>query len=218
MSAGASRLPSGAAPDVRIHPSADVEEGAKIGAGALVWHQSQVRSGASVGAGCIIGKGAYVGGGVTVGENCKIENYACLYEGVILEDGVFVGPAVVFTNDRFPRAVNPDGSLKSAGDWELGRTLVRFGAAVGAGSVILPGVTIGEWALVAAGSVVTSDVKPHALVRGSPARQGGWVCRCARPLPEGLECDLCGFAYKEVEGRLVEASLDPESGTGAGDD
>ncbi len=180
----------------RVHPTAEVSDRASIGDGASIWHQAQVREGASVGAGCIIGKGVYVGAGVSVGTNCKVQNYSCLYEGVTLEDGVFVGPEVVFTNDRYPRAINPDGTLKSADDWQVGPTTVRYGAAIGSRSVILPGRTIGRWALVAAGSVVTKDVPAHALVAGNPARQAGWVCVCAHRLDDGLGCPNCGRRYR----------------------
>ncbi|GAB4333271.1 MAG: acyltransferase [Dehalococcoidia bacterium] len=186
-----------------IHPSADVAADALIGPGTRLWHQVQVRSGASVGAECIIGKGVYIGAAVTVGDRCKVQNYSCLYEGLTLEDGVFVGPEVVFTNDRYPRAINADGTLKSEADWELGRTLVRYGAAIGSRSVVLPGLTIGRWALVAAGSVVTKDVPDHALVAGSPARQAGWACVCARRLGEDLRCAHCGRRYRRSGDGLV---------------
>lgn len=152
-----------------------------------------------VGEGCVIGAGAYVGAGVRLGRNCKVQNNALLYEGLTLEDGVFVGPQVCFTNDFLPRAVNPDLSLKSAADWEEGRTLVREGASVGAQSVVVTGVTIGRWALVGAGSVVTHDVPDHALVYGSPARVRGWVCACARPLKVEGQKGWCEHCQQWVE-------------------
>jgi len=181
----------------RVHRTADVSDQARIGDGASVWHQAQVRERATVGEGCIIGKGVYIGADVTLGRNCKVQNYSCVYEGNLLEDGVFVGPEVVFTNDRYPRAINPDGSLKAATDWELQGSVVKYGAAVGSRSVILPGLTIGRWALIAAGSVVTKDVPDHAIVAGNPARQRGWVCACAHPLPANLTCGECGRGYRE---------------------
>ena len=189
--------------EFRVHPTAEVSERAEIGTGASIWHQAQVREGARIGPGCIIGKGVYVGADVSIGRNCKVQNYSCVYEGNTLEDGVFVGPEVVFTNDRYPRAINADGSLKAAGDWELQGTLVKYGAAVGSRSVILPGLTIGRWALVAAGSVVTKDVPDHAIVAGNPARQRGWVCVCARPLSDQLKCPECGRRYQRTDSGLA---------------
>ncbi len=189
----------------RIHHTADVSPGASIGPGSSIWHHAQVRERAVIGPGCIIGKGVYVGADVRIGASCKVQNYSCIYEGNTLEDGVFIGPEVVLTNDRYPRAINPDGTLKAASDWELSGSLIRYGAAVGARSVVLPGLTIGRWALVAAGSVVTRDVPDYALVAGNPARQVGWACVCARPLDPRLSCPGCGRRYRlaaEGPGRL----------------
>ena len=166
----------------RILPSADLDDGIQIGDGSSIWHLAQVRGGAEIGENVIVGRGAYIGSGDHVGDNCKIQNYALVYEPAHLEDGVFVGPAAVLTNDTFPRAVNPDGTSKSAHDWEpVGVTLKR-GSSVGARAVCVAPVTIGEWATVAAGSVVTRDVPAHALVAGVPARRIKWVGRSGFPL------------------------------------
>ncbi|MFN0148058.1 MAG: acyltransferase [Dehalococcoidia bacterium] len=192
--------------DYRVHPTAEVHGQAVIGAGSSIWHQAQVREGATLGPGCIIGKGAYIGEHVTLGANCKIQNYSCVYPGATLEDGVFVGPEVVFTNDKYPRAINPDGTLKSESDWEIGKTLVKYGAAIGSRAVIVTGVTIGRWALVAAGATVTRDVPDHGLVVGAPARHAGWVCTCARLLDESLTCAFCGARYARTEAGLAPSA------------
>jgi acetyltransferase-like isoleucine patch superfamily enzyme len=184
---------------LNVHPTAEVSPQAKIGPGTRVWRQVHIREGAEIGANCTIGAGVYVGAFVRLGDNCKIQNNALLYEGLELEDGVFVGPQVCFTNDMLPRAVNPDLSLKSAEDWVVGRTLVRAGASVGAQSVVVTGVTIGRWALIGAGSVVTHDVPDHALVYGQPARLHGWVCKCARRLEVENErgwCEVCQESFE----------------------
>jgi acetyltransferase-like isoleucine patch superfamily enzyme len=139
-----------------------------------------------------------------VGANCKVQNYSCLYHGVTLEDGVFIGPHVVFTNDRLPRAINPDGSLKSDDDWTVGRSYVAHGAAIGSRTVVLPGIRIGRWALVGAGSVVTRDVPDHALVAGNPAKQLGWACACGEKLSDALACTSCGRAYKAAASALIQ--------------
>jgi UDP-2-acetamido-3-amino-2,3-dideoxy-glucuronate N-acetyltransferase len=164
------------------HLTAEVSPDAHIGAGTRIWRQVQVREHASVGENCNIGKGVYIDAHVRIGSNVKIQNHVSIFEGVTLEDGVFIGPHVCFTNDMFPRAITPDGKLKSADDWEITPTLVKYGASIGAGAVIVCGITIGAFALVGAGAVVTRNVPPHALVLGNPARQHGYVCRCAHRL------------------------------------
>jgi UDP-2-acetamido-3-amino-2,3-dideoxy-glucuronate N-acetyltransferase len=155
---------------IRIHPTAEVSNDAIIGEGTSIWHQAQVREGVSIGKNCILGKGVYIDFGVEIGDHVKIQNYVSVFHGVTLEDGVFVGPHVCFTNDLLPRAVNPDGSLKTDSDWVLSKTLVREGAGLGANSTIRCGVIIGRWAIVGAGSVVTRDVPDYGMVWGNPAR------------------------------------------------
>jgi acetyltransferase-like isoleucine patch superfamily enzyme len=158
-----------------VHPSAIVEHGAEIGDGTRVWANVQVRPGARIGRNCVLGRNTFVDLDVQVGDCVKVQNNASLYEGLTLEHGVFVGPHVVFTNDRVPRAITPDGRLKITDDWILRRTLVRHGAAIGAGAVVVAGVTIGRWAMIGSGAVVTKDVPDHALVLGNPGRIVGYV-------------------------------------------
>lgn len=185
--------------NVRIHPSADVSARATIGEGTAIWQQTQVREGARIGSRCVIGKCVYIGADVVVGDCCKIENHASLHEGIELEHGVFIGPHVVLTNDKLPRAINPDGTLKSADDWEVGRILLRCGASIGAAATIVTGVTVGRFAMVAAGAVVTRDVPDRGLVIGVPARQVGWVCDCGCRLDADAtgtwSCPKCRRAY-----------------------
>jgi UDP-2-acetamido-3-amino-2,3-dideoxy-glucuronate N-acetyltransferase len=193
---------------VRVQPSADVDEAAQLGAGTSVWHLAQVREGAVLGEDCVVGRGAYIGSGVRLGDRCKVQNYALVYEPAVLEDGVFVGPAVVFTNDHFPRAVTPDGALKSADDWQPVGVTVRRGASIGARAVCVAPVTIGRWALVAAGSVVIADVPDFALVAGTPARFVRWVGRAGVPLepvaPGRFRCPQTGSYYTETAATLHE--------------
>jgi UDP-2-acetamido-3-amino-2,3-dideoxy-glucuronate N-acetyltransferase len=182
-----------------VHPSADVSPRVTIGPGTRIWHQAQVREGAHVGAHCIVGKGAYVDFDVVIGDNVKIQNGVYVYHGVTVEDGVFLGPGVILTNDKLPRAINPDGTLKTDDDWEVSSIVIRRGASIGAGAVVLPGVTVGEFALVGAGAVVTRDVPAQGLVYGNPARLHGYVCRCGRTLNE-LEngywkCEACNESF-----------------------
>lgn len=152
--------------DVRVHPTAIVEDGARIGPGASVWHHAHVRAGAVIGAGSVIGKNCYIDADAVVGARCKVQNNVSVYSGVTLADDVFVGPSVVFTNDRFPRAF---------GAWEIVPTVVGRGASIGANATLRCGIEIGELGLVAAGAVVTRDVRPNELVGGNPARTMGWV-------------------------------------------
>ncbi|GAA4675529.1 acetylglucosamine-1-phosphate uridylyltransferase [Phytohabitans rumicis] len=193
---------------VRVQASADVDPSAHLGDGTSVWHLAQVREGASVGRGCNIGRGAYVGPGVHIGDNCKLQNYALVYEPAQLGDGVFVGPAAVLTNDEYPRAVTPSGELKGADDWTAIGVTIGDGAAIGARAVCVAPVTVGRWALVAAGAVVTKDVPDFGLVVGVPARRVGWVGRAGVPLVGKGDgryvCPKTGDEYQESDGRLTE--------------
>ena len=187
--------------------SADVDDQAQIGDGTSIWHLAQVRERAVLGKNCVIGRGAYVGTGVVMGDNCKVQNYALVYEPATLGDGVFIGPAVVLTNDTYPRAVTSRGDAKSASDWEPVGVVIESGAAIGAGAVCVAPLNVGAWALVAAGSVVTTDVPRFALVAGVPARQIGWVGKTGRrlqPSPEddGWVCPETGDHYREADGSL----------------
>jgi len=164
------------------HPTADVSPKASIGAGTKIWHYCQIREGAIIGQNCIFGKGVYVDFEVRIGDNVKVQNGISIFHGVTLEDGVFCGPHCVFTNDKQPRAINPDGSLKAADDWDLSPILVKKGASIGAHATIVCGITIGRWAMIGAGAVVTKDVPDYGLVYGNPARLRGFVCPCGAKL------------------------------------
>lgn len=161
--------------DYYKHLTAEVSDKAKIGKGTKVWNYVQIRENAQIGENCVISKGVYIDFDVKIGNNVKIQNGVDVYHGVTVEDGVFLGPHVCFTNDKNPRAIDGNGNLKGNDDWEVGKILIKKGASIGAASVILPNVTIGEYALVGAGSVVTKDVPDFALIFGNPARIQGKV-------------------------------------------
>ena len=194
---------------VTVAPTADVDARAEIGSGSRIWHLAQIREEATLGRNCTIGRGAYVGPGVVVGDNVKLQNHALVYEPARLGDGVFVGPAAVLTNDEYPRAVTPDGRLKSGADWTAVGVTIGEGAAIGARVVCVAPVVVGRWALVAAGAVVTKDVADFALVVGVPARRIGWVGHAGRPLVAKGDgawvCPETGAEYAETEGRLTES-------------
>ncbi len=158
-----------------IHPTAEVSGLAFLGEGCKIWHHAQVREGVRLGPECIVGKGVYIDLNVIIGARCKLQNGCQIYRGSTLEDGVFIGPGVILTNDKYPRAINLDGSIKTEGDWERGEIIIGRGASIGAGAIILPDIKIGEFAMVGAGSVVTREVPPWGLVLGIPARLIGWV-------------------------------------------
>lgn len=198
-------------PGVRVHETADVSAEATVGSGSSIWHLSQVRESARIGSGCVVGRGAYIGSGVIIGDNCKIQNYALVYEPARLADGVFIGPAVVLTNDSYPRAINSDGTLKTSEHWAPVGVNIEHGASIGARAVCVAPLTIGRWALIAAGAVVVKDVVPYALVAGVPARQVGWVGEAGAPLTRKANnewrCPLTGARYFETSGVL---SKEPE--------
>ncbi|HZU06154.1 MAG TPA: acyltransferase [Chloroflexota bacterium] len=207
-----------------IHPTAEVSPEARIGPNTRIWHYCHVRAGAIIGAECVLGRNVYIEDGVVVGNRVKIQNNVSVYRGVQLEDGVFVGPHATFTNDRHPRAINPDGSLKGADDWTVSPTRVRRGAAIGAGAVVVCGLEIGEFALVGAGAVVVRDVPAHGLVLGNPARLVGYVCACARRLRPAtgaagqpvLRCTHCWLDYDIAQPRLATAQPVPLAARAAG--
>jgi UDP-2-acetamido-3-amino-2,3-dideoxy-glucuronate N-acetyltransferase len=191
-----------------ICASADVAPSARIGPRSRIWHLAQIGDDAVLGGDCVVGRGAYVGPGVHVGDKVKIQNYALVYAPARLETGVFIGPAVVFTNDLHPRAVDVDGELKSGGDWSRVGVLVREGASLGARAVCVAPLTVGRWAMVGAGAVVIRDVPDFALVVGSPARQIGWVGRSGERLEKDGDsvwrCARTGQRFVEEEGQLHE--------------
>jgi len=164
------------------HPTAEVSPEATIGQGTKIWHQAQVRHGARIGRDCILGKGVYIDFEVTIGQRCKLQNGVYVYHGATVEDGVFLGPGVMLLNDKHPRAINPDGTFKSDADWQVSPTHVGQGAGIGARTVILPGVRVGQWAIVGAGAVVTRDIPDYGLAYGNPARLVGFVCPCGQRL------------------------------------
>ena len=158
------------------HESALIEQGAEIGNDTKVWVNSQIRSGAIVGSNCIISKDVYIDENVEIGNRCKIQNSVSIYHGVTIEDDVFVGPNACFTNDKIPRAFNQD--------WNITKTLIKKGASIGANATIICGITIGEYSMIAAGSVVTKDVKPYSLVMGNPAKHYSYVDKSGNKINE----------------------------------
>jgi len=179
--------------NVRIHPTAIVEDGAKIGEGTSIWHHAHVRTNTELGKNCILGKDVYIDAGVKIGHNVKIQNRVSVYHGVTVGNNVFLGPHMVFTNDLYPRAFNQE--------WKITETKVEDGVSIGANSVIVCGVTLGEFCMIGSGSVVTKDVPPHALVFGNPARLRGYVCKCGLtkfPIPEG-KVDTSKFVCENCE-------------------
>lgn len=184
-----------------VHASSFVDEPCEIGEGTKIWHFTHVMKDSVIGRGCNIGQNVLVASGVRMGDGCKIQNNVSLYTGVVLEDHVFCGPSMVFTN-----VVNPRSEFARKSEYKT--TLVKRGATIGANATILCGVTIGAYAFVGAGAVVTHDVADHALVVGNPARPQGWMCRCGIKLrtdDADARCASCGAAYLHRDGRLVPA-------------
>lgn len=179
------------------HESSYIDDGAVIGKGTKIWHFCHIQSGAVIGENCTLGQNVNIANNVRIGNGVKIQNNVSVYEGVELEDYVFCGPSCVFTNDLTPRAKYPKGRANYK------KTLVKEGASIGANATIVCGHTIGKWALIGAGAVVTDDVPDHALMLGVPARQKGWVCECGEVLDDSLSCPVCGRKYKKSETGLV---------------
>ena len=181
-----------------VHPTSVIDEQVLIGEGTRIWHFSHIQSGARIGKNCSLGQNVNVSNNVKVGDGCKIQNNVSLYEGVELEDDVFCGPSCVFTNDLTPRAKYPKGRVAYK------KTLIKRGASIGANATVVCGHTIGEWAMIAAGAVVTSNVPNHALMMGVTARLRGWVCECGDILSDDLVCNKCGRTYTESSEGLRE--------------
>ena len=189
-----------------IADNALVESGAQVGQSTYVWHHAHVRSGAIVGDSCVIGGAAFIDSGVTIGDNCKIENAAQVFTPATIEEGVFIGPGAILTNDKTPRAINPDLTAKSTSDWTAGGVTVKAGASIGAGAIIIAGVTIGRWAMIAAGAVVARDVLDHELVAGVPATHLGWVGTVGQRLANDDDMWVApdGSRYREQDTGLIE--------------
>lgn len=185
--------------DYFVHESSYIDDNVSIGSGTKIWHFCHIQKGARLGENCSLGQNVNIANNVKIGNGVKIQNNVSVYEGVELEDYVFCGPSMVFTNDLTPRSKYPKGSVNYK------KTLVKYGATIGANATILSGITIGRWAMIASGAVVTKDVPDYALAAGVPAKQIGWVCECGAPLKNGLQCVSCGRIYKQENEMLFDA-------------
>lgn len=181
-----------------VHDTSIVDDNVKIGKGTKIWYFCHIQSGAEIGESCSFGQNVNVSNNVKIGNGCKVQNNVSVYEGVELEDYVFCGPSMVFTNDLTPRAKYPKGSAGYK------KTVLHTGASVGANATVVCGHEIGRWAMIAAGAVVTKDVRNHELVAGVPARHVGWACECGEQLDTALKCKKCGRKYKEEPSGLEE--------------
>lgn len=181
-----------------VHESSYIDDDVIIGEGTKIWHFCHIQKGARIGERCTIGQNVNISNNVRIGNGVKIQNNVSVYEGVELEDYVFCGPSMVFTNDLTPRSKYPKGPAGYK------KTLVKYGASIGANATIVCGHTIGRWAMIAAGAVVTQDVPDYALMAGVPAKQIGWVCECGLPLKDGFTCKECGREYHLENGVLRE--------------
>ncbi|MBO1263990.1 N-acetyltransferase [Proteiniclasticum sp. SCR006] len=181
-----------------VHESSYLDDNVSIGEGTKIWHFCHVHKGAQIGEKCSLGQNVNVSNNVKIGNGVKIQNNVSVYEGIELEDYVFCGPSMVFTNDLTPRSKYPKGSAGYK------RTLVKYGASIGANATIVCGNTIGEWAMIASGAVVTKDVPAYALMAGVPAKQIGWVCECGVPLKDNLKCSECKREYAIENNGLKE--------------
>ncbi len=181
-----------------VHESSYIDENVTIGEDTKIWHFCHVHKGAQIGEKCSLGQNVNVSNNVKIGNGVKIQNNVSVYEGVELEDYVFCGPSMVFTNDLTPRSKYPKGSVRYK------KTIVKYGASIGANATIVCGNTIGEWAMIASGAVVTKDVPAYALMAGVPAKQIGWVCECGVPFKENFKCSKCGREYTLENNKLNE--------------
>ncbi|MEG0989171.1 MAG: DapH/DapD/GlmU-related protein [Clostridium sp.] len=184
--------------DYFVHKSSYIDEDTTIGAGTKIWHFCHIQEGTVIGDNCSLGQNVNVSNNVKIGKGCKIQNNVSLYEGVELEDYVFCGPSCVFTNDSTPRSKYPKGAAGYK------KTLIKYGASIGANATIVCGHTIGKWALIGSGAVVTRNVPDYALMLGVPAKQVGWVCECGERLLDEMQCKNCGRRYRQTEAGLEE--------------